>query len=167
MEAQKKITAYITPSYNDYKNFFKYYYDRRYKTMRIILTVIAAGAALCAVYLFIMKNQTAALVLLWVAAMLYIYPRNAYRSQARKMKKTPSAASNLTFTAESVSENRSGQKKTYIYSELYDVWESAGYFYIFCSEENALIVPKDRFRDDAERDTVRAWLGLDGGKSNA
>lgn len=157
---KKTTTVYVSLGYNDYKLFFRYYFKMRYKTVWNILTVVAVIFAFAGVLLIGRGVQLPALALIWAALMLAIYPRNMYRTAARRMKKAGSVTSRISFYDDKLCEERAGEKNMYSYSSLYKSCETASYIYIFCTRREALVIPKDRFRSEDECNAVKALIGI-------
>ncbi len=157
----EKISITVTPNYNDYKAFFRFHYKTRQKGIRTALTIIAIIIALIGIYVFGTTNQVVGVIMLWAALMLTVYPRNMYRTSARRMKKSDPVTSHISFYDDEMSENRAAKKKTYKYSELHKVYETKSYYYIYYTPDNAAVIPKCNFFSEADCAAVKRLLGIE------
>lgn len=124
------------------KNFYRTYYDERFRTLRIILLVIAVVLFLAAAAVYyngfgIMWT----VIFLWLGLLFVIYPRNAYRKPYKKAKDTKTVT-HFDFYAEYMSERSNGVSERFRYGDIYRTMETNQYFYIFHSPDSVSVVEK-------------------------
>ena len=131
-----------------YKDFYRFYFKKHYRTFNIILTVISVLAFALAAYFYVMKfGMMWTLISLWIAIVLFIYPRLAYRRVAKRASKSKQTT-RFRFYSDRVTEKTNGEETDYRYSELKEIWESKKYLFIFHSEDSVSIVVKSEVPDN-------------------
>ena len=82
----EKININIMLTYKQYKDFYRFYYAYKYRVLKIVLAVASVFIILMALWFYAVNNMAMAFILLWLAVLLFVYPRNTYRSAAKPMK---------------------------------------------------------------------------------
>ena len=132
-----------------YKDFYRFYFKKHYRTFNIVSTVISIIAFAVAAYFYVMKfGMMWTLIALWIAIVLLIYPRLAYRRPAKRASKSRQTT-RFRFYSDRVTEKTNGEETDYSYSELKEVWESKKYLFIFHSEDSVSIVVKSEVPDNS------------------
>ena len=154
MEDKKLYSAVTTTKPQLYKNFFRVYYSENWRTARIICTVISVPCILFAWWFY----QAGAGILwsviaLWAAAVLNVYPRQAYRRQYRAMKGM-TVTTKFDFYEDYVIEKSAGAHEKHMYKDMHKVVETRQYFYLFHSKQNVSVVEKSGI-DDGSIDGLR------------
>lgn len=147
MENKKLYTAVTTTKPQLYKNFFRVYYNENWRAARIICTALSVPCALEAIWFYqsglgIMWS----VILLWAAAVLNVYPRQAYRRQYRTMKDM-SVTTKFDFYEDFVMEKSAGASEKHMYADMHKIIETGQYFYLFHSKQNVSVVEKSGISD--------------------
>ncbi|HIT84423.1 MAG TPA: YcxB family protein [Candidatus Ornithomonoglobus intestinigallinarum] len=155
MEKPLKITSRMADA--EFMDFFKLYYREKFKTARIVMFAAAALAAVTALYAYIVRyNIVTALVCLWLAVFLAVYPqrmyRKPYKSVRGKMMTSKFTFDNGGFTEKSG--KASVEKK---YSEIIKAVETGKYFVFFLEGQSASVVCK-KFMSESDAETIRGLV---------
>ena len=131
-----------------YKDFYKFYFKKHYRAFNIVSTAISVLLFALTAYFYVMNfGLMWTLIALWIAIVLLIYPRLAYRRVAKRASKSRQTT-RFRFYQDHVTEKTNGEETDYNYSELKEVWESKKYLFIFHSEDSVSIVVKSEVPDN-------------------
>lgn len=142
MQREKRFAARTVFNEKVYKDFFKFYYRQRWKTARVITTVLGVLALLPAYYFLRTDRLVWGVLCLWLTAFLIVYPRNAYRRPYRRMRSDRSAV-RFDFYEDHFVEKSSQKEQSISYESLFRVYETSKYFYLFSDPRNASVIVKD------------------------
>lgn len=157
MKDKKLYTAATTTSPQLYKNFFRVYYSENWRAARIVCTVLSVPCALSAIWLYTMQAGIMwSVIAVWAAAVLNIYPRQAYRRQSRTMKGM-TVTTRFEFYEDYVIEKSAGAVEQHSYGDMLKVLETGQYFYLFHKKNNVSVVEKSGI-DDNGADGLRNLL---------
>lgn len=153
----EKININIMLTYKQYKDFYRFYYAYKYRVLKIVLAVASVFIILMALWFYAVNNMAMAFILLWLAVLMFVYPRNTYRSAAKPMK-NKSQAIKISFFDTFLRENSTGEINRYNYEDIIKTKETTTYFYILFSGENGIIIPKADIKSQKAEDEIRNIL---------
>lgn len=131
-----------------YKDFYKFYFKKHYRTFNIVSMCISILMFALAAYFYIARFDAIwFMIALWIAIVLFIYPKFAYRRVAKRAGKSRQTT-RFRFYQDHVAEKTSGEESDYKYSELQEVVEGKKYLFIFHSEDSVSIVIKSEVADN-------------------
>ncbi len=131
-----------------YKDFYKFYFKKHYRTFNIISTCISIAAFALTAYFYVMNFGTMwILIALWIAIVMFIYPRLAYRRPSKRASKSRQTT-RFRFFDTHVIEKTNGEETDYKYADLQEVVESKKYIFIFHAEDSVSIVVKSEVADN-------------------
>lgn len=139
----KNITIYNSKNYNQFIKF----HNKKFSFSYNMYTLVMAGLMIyCIILNIIQKNFLFVLLfltMLILTILLRIYlPMKKYQ----KNKKTYTKNKENSFTFLFYKFHFTVGKKTFPYFELYKVFETKDYFYLYIDEENAILVGKNGFK---------------------
>lgn len=133
-----------------YRDFFRFHTWSRMKWAYLFLVVLGALLLTVVVFLLAMGSNDYPLIgcSVFLAAFLLIYPWFAYLLPYRMWKssyKYWGVSTVFSFFSDNMEVKNEQQQAKIYYSQLYRVYETAGYFYFYLNKMAALIVSKDSF----------------------
>lgn len=144
---KKLMSGRTTTSPTLYKELYRTYYRENWKAARIILTVISIPFFLYAIELYNAgKNNIDMAIVLWVALVLVIYPRNAFRRAYKKVQNDVVSV-HFTFYGNEMKEKTGGKATVYAYDSILRVIDAPGYFYFFHTKRDVSVLEKDGIID--------------------
>lgn len=152
MDEKRLYHAQTASSRALYKNLYRFHYKQRYRVLRIVCTVTAVLMLLTALYITVNGMGTlAALAVLWAAAVLLVYPRCIYR-RPWKQDRDKKHIFRYSFFDTYYEEKYSSQKCVVKYTDIYKVFETGQYFYIYRDKDTVSVLDKSDIQGGSPED---------------
>ncbi len=152
-------------TYTNYRTFHHFFMFRRRLWLWVIVALcevlgfglmllgafLHGGTAGDAAYFFMLVLMAVLVLVAW-----FVYPRMGYRSYSKGVAQSYRFGANgveITTTGQDLSAEQNLQ-----YTGLYRVCETKGFFYLFLSSRQALIVDKGGFSQNEDIAQLRQWL---------
>ena len=143
MAREKIVTGKTTTSPALYRELFKVFYRENWKILRIVLTVLSVPCFIAAAYAYEFNYGSAFVLIPLVTGLMFvIYPRNAYRRPAKRMKGIVQTMSYEFYEDEMREKAIDGKSEYYKYAKLHMVVETPVYFFIFTTRRTASALEK-------------------------
>lgn len=144
---KKLMSGRTTTSPKLYKELYRTYYHENWRAARIIMTILAIPFFLCALELYNAgKNNIDMVIVLWVAVILVIYPRNVFRRAYKKVQNDV-VSIHFTFYQTEMKEKTGGKATVYPYEDMLKVIDAPGYFYFFHTKCDVSVLEKNEIID--------------------
>lgn len=140
----KNNTKYTKEKYNAFIEFHKKKYGKK---ILIKLTLILVCLIYIIVFNIINKNWRIIILLFFIAIILYFLNNTKQKKQSSNNKKIITKQKAFTFYFyEKYIKIKCGRKFDRLkYFELYKIFETKDYFFLYTDEEHSLIISKDGF----------------------
>ncbi len=158
-----EFTARTITNARIYKDFYRFYYKITWKRIRIAGTAIGSVLVFFALAFIFTQSLIPGIVCAWIGIVLIIYPRNAYRRQARE-EKGNSYEMRFRFGEDIMEESYHGNKTSYGYDEIKAVYAGGKYVYVFTSDSQAAVLLREDIKGgtaDELLEFLRGKIGKD------
>lgn len=135
-----------------YKNLYRFHYKQRYRVLIMLCTAAAVFMLLAALYITVNgMGALLAFAVVWAAAVLLVYPRCMYR-RPWKQDRDKKYIFRYSFFDKYYEEKCLSQKCVVKYTDIYKVFETGQYFYIYRDKNTVSVVDKSDIQGGSSED---------------